>query len=67
MAWAAEQADKCPSCGTQPWEWDEDHRAYEAVSYQCLGCLKTATERERLRKQQNTNGMHTGLVKRRKG
>lgn len=40
IAFALEKGERCISCGTAPWEWQEDPDAYEAVRQQCRGCMK---------------------------
>lgn len=35
-----ESGERCSSCGTSPWEWDEDSFAYMAVRQTCLGCQR---------------------------
>lgn len=64
MAWNAEQADRCSGCGTFAWEWDENPRAYKAVSFMCLGCLQTTNERKSLSQRKSSAGMHVGLQRR---
>ena len=34
-----ERSRTVPSCGTAPWEWDEDPNAYSPVVHQCRGCM----------------------------
>lgn len=46
--WSAEQAQRCPYCGSYEWEWVEDEHAWEAGAYTCLGCLSTDRERRQL-------------------
>jgi hypothetical protein len=33
-----ESGQRCQSCGTSPWEWEDDRHAYEAGVHQCWGC-----------------------------
>lgn len=40
MAYALERTERCPSCGTSPWEWQADQEAYVAIREQCPGCLR---------------------------
>lgn len=40
IALALERASRCPSCGTSPWEWEEDNHAYAAVKMRCEGCAR---------------------------
>jgi hypothetical protein len=37
-AFLMESSERCVSCGTAPWEWEEDHYAYEPLPLQCHGC-----------------------------
>ena len=37
---AMERSEQCPSCGTSPWEWNEDPDAYEAMHLTCIGCMR---------------------------
>jgi hypothetical protein len=37
---ALEKSSACPSCGTQPYEWDEDPDAYVAINITCPGCMR---------------------------
>ena len=32
------KAEKCALCGTAPWEWEENRRAYTPVEHMCPGC-----------------------------
>jgi len=34
-----ERSERCQSCGTSPWEWEEDPNAYTPVVHQCMGCM----------------------------
>lgn len=36
---ALERSERCQSCGTAPWEWEEDRNAYTPVVHQCFGCM----------------------------
>jgi hypothetical protein len=38
IAYNMEKNSRCQMCGTAPWEWDEDKRAYEPVEDICWGC-----------------------------
>lgn len=38
LAYMVEKAERCDMCGTAPWEWDLDKRAYEPVEKFCMGC-----------------------------
>lgn len=40
MAFALEKAERCPACGTAPWEWEENRGAYVAVKERCQGCMR---------------------------
>ena len=40
MAYAAEKALRCASCGTAEWEWAESRHSYDAEHKFCLGCYK---------------------------
>jgi hypothetical protein len=40
LAFALEQATRCSSCGTAPWEWEENRFAYTAVEELCQGCYQ---------------------------
>lgn len=46
MAVALERSERCPSCGTAPWEWQADPSAYVAVKEQCRGCLIREAKQE---------------------
>jgi len=37
-AYLLEEGTRCALCGTQPWEWEENKRAYVAVEHFCMGC-----------------------------
>jgi hypothetical protein len=37
-AFLLEEATRCVMCGTQPWEWQENPRAYDAEEIFCKGC-----------------------------
>lgn len=37
-AYLMEEATRCALCGTQPWEWEANKRAYMAVDKFCHGC-----------------------------
>ena len=45
--WQSEQAQKCPTCGTFDWEWEEDPEAWVADIHWCLGCKQIEELRER--------------------
>jgi hypothetical protein len=51
MAFALERTERCPNCGTSPWEWQADPEAYVAITEQCLGCLR----RESLSEETSSN------------
>lgn len=55
--WQLEQAQKCPSCNTFDWEWEEDPDAWTAGLHWCLGCKQI----EELREQTTTDrkGLHS--------
>lgn len=38
MAWLAEDAERCSSCGTASWEWAADRQAYIPHVHVCRGC-----------------------------
>ena len=38
-AFLMESNERCVSCGTADWEWEEDFYAYEAMTMQCRGCF----------------------------
>lgn len=38
LAWMYESASRCSSCGTAPWEWEDDRFAYEPIENTCRGC-----------------------------
>ena len=42
MAHLMEQNERCVSCGTAPWEWEQDRFAYTAVDEFCHGCYQKA-------------------------
>jgi hypothetical protein len=60
--WQREQADRCSSCGTWPWEWDRDLNAYTPDTTQCLGCLKL--DSARASETRRNQGIHIDLVRR---
>lgn len=35
-----ERADRCSSCGTSGWEWEEDPYAYHPIFVTCPGCQR---------------------------
>jgi len=45
-AFLMESNDRCASCGTADWEWEEDFFAYEAMPMQCRGCFMKEAARE---------------------
>lgn len=46
LAWRAEQAQHCHSCGTRRDEWEDDPFAYVVHSDQCPGCELLEIEQE---------------------
>jgi hypothetical protein len=38
IAYALEAGQRCPSCGTAPWEWKENRWAYHPEERMCWGC-----------------------------
>lgn len=54
MAFLVEDAAKCQTCGTSPWEWEEDPFAYEAVTMRCEGCARKEFAREDSNEQAGT-------------
>lgn len=64
LGWLAEDRHRCSECGTAAWEWEEDHHAYRAEAYVCLGCLALGSERKANEKTaKDTPGMHIRLVR----
>ena len=61
--WVRQQADRCGKCGTAPWEWEENLSAYQARTFQCLGCLKLDNAHADLRQRKSSAGMHVDLVR----
>ena len=45
-AWLLEDAARCNSCGTAPWEWEENRFAYSADAKHCQGCMHLEVARE---------------------
>jgi hypothetical protein len=39
MAFLLDESQKCKSCGSSSWEWEEDKFAYGAGTYECRGCM----------------------------
>lgn len=50
--WMLREAEKCPSCGTRPAEWDPAQggqmQPYIAVQHRCWGCVTTASAQDQL-------------------
>ena len=42
LAYALESAQRCHSCGTAPWEWEQSRFAYTPVEEFCHGCYQKA-------------------------
>jgi hypothetical protein len=40
IAFILEKAARCSSCGTAPWEWENNKFAYTAVDELCQGCYQ---------------------------
>ena len=40
IAFEIESGLRCQTCGTAPWEWEEDRFAYEVVDEYCPGCYQ---------------------------
>jgi hypothetical protein len=40
LAYALESSQRCSSCGTAPWEWEENKFAYTALDEFCQGCYQ---------------------------
>jgi hypothetical protein len=38
LLWQAEEDQRCRSCGTAAWEWEENFFAYQASQQVCRGC-----------------------------
>lgn len=36
---ALERSERCQSCGTAEWEWEQDRNAYTPIIHQCFGCM----------------------------
>ena len=45
-AFLMESNARCVSCGTSPWEWEEDPYGYEPLPIQCHGCYLKEVARE---------------------
>lgn len=46
LAYLMEQSSRCVSCGTAPWEWEQNRFAYTAVDDLCKGCYQKAMHTE---------------------
>ena len=40
LAYSMETGGRCSSCGTAPWEWEENKYAYTAIDEFCTGCYQ---------------------------
>jgi hypothetical protein len=40
MAYMLESSLRCSSCGTAPWEWEENKFAFTAIDEFCQGCYQ---------------------------
>lgn len=40
LAYVIERGERCPNCGTAPWEWEADGQAYVATTEICQGCMR---------------------------
>ena len=38
-AYLLEESNRCSSCGTYSWDWDEDRFAYSTAQHHCQGCF----------------------------
>jgi hypothetical protein len=64
LGWMAEQAQRCPGCGTAEWEWAEDRFAYVAEDHVCLGCLaKGSAEKRNADATKDNPGLQVRLVR----
>jgi hypothetical protein len=66
LAWGAQEQAKCQRCRTDPAEWDPklggSRTAYIVEDRRCLGCELLDMASRDLSKQQDTAGIHLGLV-----
>lgn len=66
--WHAREAERCPSCGTRPAEWDPeqggDRRAYVAEKIVCRGCQQLEARRD-ASKEQEAHGVQIVLTRHR--
>jgi hypothetical protein len=47
LAHLVEEGQRCSSCGTAAWEWEENPYAYEPIAQLCKGCyLKDTTQED---------------------
>ena len=62
--WQAEQAGKCPQCGTWRWEWDENPYAWFVDHDTCMGCLQVDSySRQLSHEQTQLDGVRIGLYR----
>ena len=65
LAWQADQAQRCPSCGTADWEWEEDPLAYRTDVWVCRGCnMRGHEERAQRKTAEHMPGLVVRLVPR---
>jgi hypothetical protein len=62
ITWHVRQAEACPSCGTRPEEWEDNHNAYVAKEYRCRGCEITQQAQASLT-EEHGRGVHIVLRK----
>lgn len=58
LAWAKDQASRCPNCGTRQEDWDRDRFAYIAETRQCPGCEVIGQERRNIDQWEQESGNH---------
>ena len=50
----AEESQRCPDCGTYPWEWEEGEEVWEADVDDCEGCRQREDLREKVSSEHST-------------
>lgn len=62
LAWLADKSERCPGCGTAPWEWDPERggskTAYVPEKQTCEGCNR----KEHARENEDPKGTYVILV-----
>jgi hypothetical protein len=61
--WQAHQ-NKCPTCGTWDWEWQENPEAWVADLWRCPGCEQVDEQHTRMKEAtSNTDGLQVRMFK----